>query len=289
MTKTILDPTIDYVFKLIFGDQRNIELLAGFLKAALDIPEEEYESLEIKDPFIKRELIDDKVAILDVKVHTTSKIVINVEIQVCSFPELRKRIVMYSVKMLNEQIKRGEDWSEAKRAVSIIIMNEVLVPEEEAYYNRYSLRNNKSGNEFCDLMELNILELPKLPEDSDNRTLWTWGKFLRSRSEKEFKMVAEKDPIVKKAVATLMELSEDEATRLRAEARERWLIDQRCRERYQYKKGRDEGIQIGTEQGIQIGTEQGIQIGTEKVFELLEQGYTVDEARKMIAGKRREK
>jgi hypothetical protein len=44
----------DFVFKLIFGDQKNADILTGFLKSVLDIPDEEYERIIIVDPHIKR-------------------------------------------------------------------------------------------------------------------------------------------------------------------------------------------------------------------------------------------
>ncbi|MDR2181696.1 MAG: Rpn family recombination-promoting nuclease/putative transposase, partial [Treponema sp.] len=54
MAHKILRPKTDFVFKLIFGDPRNIDILEAFLKAALDIPEDEYRNLVIVDPFLKR-------------------------------------------------------------------------------------------------------------------------------------------------------------------------------------------------------------------------------------------
>jgi predicted transposase/invertase (TIGR01784 family) len=110
MPKRILSPKNDFVFKLIFGDRRNTDILAEFLKAALKLPTEEYDHLVIGDPHLKREFEDDKMGILDVKVHTKNGIVINVEIQVVSSPELRDRIIVYVAKMLTEQVKRGDTW-----------------------------------------------------------------------------------------------------------------------------------------------------------------------------------
>jgi hypothetical protein len=67
-------------------------------------------------------------------------------------------------------------------------------------------------------------------------------------------MVAEKDAGVGQAMAVLMELSEDERTRLLAESREKFLWDQWGREKHQYSMGLEEGQNI--------------------VLELMEQGYT---------------
>ena len=38
MTESILPPKSNTVFQLLFGDQRNVELLADFLQSVLDIP-----------------------------------------------------------------------------------------------------------------------------------------------------------------------------------------------------------------------------------------------------------
>jgi hypothetical protein len=41
---------LDYVFKRIFGDQRNTDILAAFLMAALNLSEEEVDQIAIVDP-----------------------------------------------------------------------------------------------------------------------------------------------------------------------------------------------------------------------------------------------
>ena len=50
--KPLLPVKSDFVFKLIFGDQRNVDILAAFLKSVLDIPDAEYDRLTIVDPHI---------------------------------------------------------------------------------------------------------------------------------------------------------------------------------------------------------------------------------------------
>ncbi|MDR3165581.1 MAG: hypothetical protein LBU13_08380, partial [Synergistaceae bacterium] len=51
----------DLIFKMIFGDYRYIQIIRAFLIVALDIPAEEYESLEIIDPHLERDSPDDKL------------------------------------------------------------------------------------------------------------------------------------------------------------------------------------------------------------------------------------
>jgi predicted transposase/invertase (TIGR01784 family) len=75
-------PKVDVAFKLLFGDERSKNILTDFLKAALpELAEEEFAELTIVDPHLKREFIDDKLEILDVKVRTARGKSIDIDIQ----------------------------------------------------------------------------------------------------------------------------------------------------------------------------------------------------------------
>ncbi|MDR1249128.1 MAG: Rpn family recombination-promoting nuclease/putative transposase [Treponema sp.] len=240
MSKKFYPASFDYVFKRIFGDQRNIHILKAFLIAALDLPEEEFDRLEIIDPHLKREFHDDKMGILDVKVYHKSGVVINVEVQVEISQDLRKRIAFSIGKMLSEQIQRGDEYYRIERVVCIVICGGVLLSEEPEYYNTYSLRNARSGREFTDVMEINILEPEKLPSEPDDRRLFNWGQFFKAETPEELTMIADKDPAIKEAAALVMELNEDDAERMLADARWRWQMDHAALERKHYREGQEE-------------------------------------------------
>jgi predicted transposase/invertase (TIGR01784 family) len=241
MERPILSPKSDYIFKLIFGDERNLDILQNFLQAVLDLPASEYKHIAIVDPHLKREAEDDKLGILDVKIHTTSGSVIDVEIQVESVPNIRGRLVLYGSKMVAEQISKGDEYDTIKRVISIVITDYVLLPEEAAYHNVYRLLNTQSLRPFTDLLEFNTLELPKLPAEDERSDLWTWMRFLSCKQREEFEMVAEKNPQVKKAVSVLMDLSADERTRLLEESHEKYRRDVVSRMRGAWKEGNIEG------------------------------------------------
>jgi hypothetical protein len=50
MQKRFYPPSFDFMFKLVFEDQRNVTILRAFLLAALDLPETELDHLVIVDP-----------------------------------------------------------------------------------------------------------------------------------------------------------------------------------------------------------------------------------------------
>ena len=53
------------VFKLLFGDQRNVDLLIDFLKAVISLSEDDYSEIAVVDPHLIRKHPDKKLGILD--------------------------------------------------------------------------------------------------------------------------------------------------------------------------------------------------------------------------------
>ena len=215
----LLPVTSDFIFKLIFGDQRNVDILAAFLRAVLDIPDEEYERLVIVDPHIKKESVDDKYGILDVKLHTVSGSIIHIEIQVRVLPDMKARTIYSQSKLVTEQMSSGRKWSDIKRTITIVITSEVFMSEGDKYHHQFRYRTN-DGIEFTDLSEINTLDLGKLPPDDDSTELWCWMKFIKTDDEEVLDMLATRSPQIRKAVGVLKELSADEQTRMLYEKRE---------------------------------------------------------------------
>jgi len=222
--KPLLPVKSDFVFKRIFGDQRNVDVLADFLKSVLDIPDEEYESITVIDPHIKKESKNDKYGILDVKVHTKSKQVIHIEIQLKVFDEIKARTIYGQSKLITEQMSSGKNYAIIKRVVTIVITDEIFIHDSNRYHHQFRHRT-ADGIEFTNLVETNALELPKLPPDTDKSDLWYWMKFIKSDDEEALDMLAQKSPQMMKAVGVLKELSADEQERMLYEAREMARMD----------------------------------------------------------------
>jgi predicted transposase/invertase (TIGR01784 family) len=72
-----------------------------------------------------------------------------------------------------------------------------------------------------------------------------------AKSKEEFDMVAKTSPEIAKAVGVIMELSEDECTRLLAEEREKYRRDEEARREDAYEEGEKKGKQEGRQEGRQ--------------------------------------
>jgi predicted transposase/invertase (TIGR01784 family) len=184
MKDEIISPLYDYAFSQIFGSQQNIANTRAFLKALLDIPESDYDQLTIVSPILKRRSRHDKMSV--------------VELQVDKQSNMRSRIMYYAARLLSDQLNWGRDYGELRQVISIVICDHVLLDEEASYINVYEMRN-RGNKSFTDLMQIVILELPKLPEAEDSG-VWPWLKFFTCKSKEEFDMLASKYPELEGAV-----------------------------------------------------------------------------------------
>ncbi|MDR2481420.1 MAG: Rpn family recombination-promoting nuclease/putative transposase, partial [Spirochaetaceae bacterium] len=67
MAKDLLSPKTDVVFKLIFADENNADILADFIAAVTGLPADEFDEIKISDPHLRRFDAQDKLSILDLK------------------------------------------------------------------------------------------------------------------------------------------------------------------------------------------------------------------------------
>jgi predicted transposase/invertase (TIGR01784 family) len=93
------------------------------------------------------------------------------------------------------------------------------------------------------MQEIHTLELPKLPDASDDTQLWRWLRLMTARKECEMEALAKEGIELGKVVATIRRLSADEREQRLAEAEDKW--------QWSLKANRDEGIEIGEKRGKQ--------------------------------------
>ncbi|MDR3299098.1 MAG: Rpn family recombination-promoting nuclease/putative transposase [Candidatus Accumulibacter sp.] len=200
MSNDILSPCFDDVFKILFGDPHNGEILRAFLEATLPLPDDDYQEITLLNPFLPNERIGDKIGILDIKVKTAFGKMIDIEIQIANRAALHEHIVYYLAKMLTEQIGVGEHYGNIKPSIRILITDFAMIPDNGHYHNRFRLHDPETGADFADLLHFHTLELPKLPKKADGTKLWSWLEFLKTQNKEKLEMLAKTNQDVKKAV-----------------------------------------------------------------------------------------
>jgi predicted transposase/invertase (TIGR01784 family) len=218
---SILPPTNDWIFKLLFGDERHKDNTVALLKSFLDLPDEEFD-ISFMDTALKPEAMEDKAGIVDIKIKTRSGKILDVEIQVNPFPDLGKRISFYKSKLVVGQIDEGERYDVIRRVICVCILDYPFFRNAKEYLNRFVYYNPVNGLCFEDMPEeIYTMELPKVPDKSDGSAVWDWMQVLRGKRKEDFEMIAERNAEVRRAANTLYRLSEDPEVRAQMEYREK--------------------------------------------------------------------
>jgi predicted transposase/invertase (TIGR01784 family) len=240
--REILLPKNDFLFKLIFGNARNEKLLKSFLRALLDLPDDEF-GVVFLDTRLNPDFVDDKLCVLDIRIKTKTGKQIDVEMQVAGTAGMFERVCVYQAKMLNEQIGEGEWYGNVKKVISIIVADYRFIDggDEKRYHHCYRMHDSVDDTYFGDVEEIHVLELPKLPEDSDETPAWEWGKFIGAESEEDLDMVSAKNEVIKTAVKELYRVSSDADARRLYEMRERARMDEIGRAVYREQQAEARG------------------------------------------------
>jgi len=238
--KEYLNPKLDVVFRMIFADERNADILGDFLIAVLRIPREDVSEITVLDPTVALDMPNEKKSILDLKVILKSGRLVNVEIQIRNDAGMIPRLHYYKSRLVTGQVMSGKSYL-TLAPVSCVAIVDYSIYEDEKCHHRFRFYDTENEIEFSGYEEIHIIELPKADRCAGNPGLYDWIRFLNAKSKEEFDMLAEKNETVKKAVGVLAKLSADEASRMLAEAREKEVMDQMSRELIAKEDGKLEG------------------------------------------------
>jgi len=248
----LLNPKSDYVFKRIFGHTGNEEITKGLLRA---ITKENIEKIELDcNPITEKDLLDDKVGILDIKATLNNNINCDIEMQIVDKKNIEKRILFYWSKMYTSSIKEGLDYNVLKKGIVILITDYELekLKDLKQYVTNWKIRETKNPQIILtDDLEIYIIETNKAREDSEEE-LDNWIKFINNPEEK----VDMKNKEINKAKEVLEEISQDKHERYLAELRQKYIMDQKAIEDAGYDKGLKDGMEQGMEKGIQCGKQE---------------------------------
>ena len=128
---------LDVIFKRVFGDENNKDILAAMISALLEIPRESIKSIEISNVELPPEYYDQKFSRLDLRLNVDGKIV-NVEMQVNYEADFRERTLFYWSKIYSEELKAGDEYGELKNTYCVNIINFNLFDCED-YHSHFKV------------------------------------------------------------------------------------------------------------------------------------------------------
>ena len=108
MSKNLFNLKNDYIFKRTFGYSGDEDVTQIFLR---DILKTNISNISLNNNTItEKELLDDKVGILDIKAVINNHVQCDIEMQVVKQCDIEKRIVFYWSKMFSNQLKSGQTY-----------------------------------------------------------------------------------------------------------------------------------------------------------------------------------
>lgn len=260
----LLKLTNDYIFKRTFGYKGEEEVTKVFLKDLLEIKEIELD----KNTITEKDIITDKVEIMDIKAQLNNNMECDIEMQVVNQKNIEKRILFYWSKIYSKTIKEGNGYGALKKSVVVLIADFEFdrFKSIEKYLSKWKIREEDYPKiVLTDVLEIYIIELPKYSKYGVNEkieSLNLWVSFIKNPevvimiNKNDSKTVKETKQAINKAKKRLEELSNDEHERYLADLREKYTRDQYEIQAYGYDKGIEEGRKEGKLEGIIEGRKE---------------------------------
>ena len=256
----------DYVFKRIFGKGGNERILKSLLEAILKI---DIQKIEIKNPEIPKETIEEKLSILDIKAEINEDTIIDIEIQVGNTASIERRLVIYESKLIAGEMKVSEKYQNTKNAIVICIVNDNIIKRnaysslamlkyEETEDIRYVDMGYEQEDQYLTKMcKYYIIELPKFkkrkPKTGDMLEKWL---YVIGGDRKMIEECKKENGEIKEAVEQLTQMSADEYERELYEIRERSRLTYNTEMYEARRKGLEEGEKIGEKRGENRGKQK---------------------------------
>ncbi|MGL5380278.1 Rpn family recombination-promoting nuclease/putative transposase [Clostridium sp.] len=213
MSRRLLNPKVDFIFKKIFGSENHPNILISFLNAVMK-PVDKIVSVAINNTEITKDFLEDKFSRLDVKATTNKGEVINIEIQIKNEYNMIKRSLYYWSKLYEEQLSEGDKYETLSRTVCINILDFKYL-DNDRFHNGYRLKEIETNEELTDIQEIHFIEIPKLKDLDDNTNVDTidmleaWIQFLKDPESNVVRQLEFSKEEIKEAKDELYRLSRD--------------------------------------------------------------------------------
>ena len=263
-------------FKKVFAKDENNGELKDLLEAILEM---KIEKVEVKNPELPKDALDEKLSILDIKAQINEDTIIDIEMQVTNKYNIGERSSLYLSKLVAGQLSASQEYKKLKKAISINILNFNYF-ETNTYHNVAHMKFEETREDkYVDMgyereqqiatpkLEMHFIELPKfIKKNGETNTKlekWLW---LLAGKEEKIKMAEKEDFELSKAIEELKRMNLTETEEEVYEARQKAIWDYNS----QMLAAKEDGFEKGKEEGLKVGK---ISI----VKKLLKKGMTIEE------------
>lgn len=268
-----VDPMSDWGFKMLFGTEKNKDILIGLLNALL--PDRQIMSIEYSKTENLGTTPKERKAIFDVSCTTNSGERIALEMQNSEQEFFEDRCLYYSTFLIQNQAKKGK-WNYRLTPVYMISIvnfafaNEYDNPEGKRWISKrvyqYTITEEETGKPMT--KNLTFISLEVAPFDKKTYQLDShldkWMYLLKNLAKLKERPAVFEDEIFTRLfeAAEIAGLTKDELEQYEHDIMNE--NDYRNALDFAKKKGMLEGHKKGMQQGVQQGIRQGMQQGMQR-------------------------
>jgi len=233
-----IDPTVDWVFKVLFGSEANKDILLSFLNSILK-PTQPIIDVQLLNPYNEREFKKDKLTIVDIKAKGTDGSIYQIEMQLSIFAALSARMVYNISDLYRGQLKAGQDFNELRPVISIWILTNTLFPDSPWFHHRFQFQDARMDPQTNDIQRvilphqvIHTLELPKWSHPQhplDDESAWLY--FLKEAKNWHELPPDLNLPIMQRVMQTMEQFSEKQRAYHKYQDRVNYLRQQRSIEK----------------------------------------------------------
>ena len=249
----ILKLKLDIIFKRIFGDPANKNIIKTFIEDLLELPQGSIQELYMDNVELVPENIDHKFSRLDLKIKVDDMIV-NIEMQVNYEYYFNDRTLFYWSKLYSGELMDGEEYDKLRQTICINIVNFNLFKSDD-YHSHFKIMEKTRHEVLTEKFAIHFFELKKINKRRNKKRMEDWLDLINAETEGDLMDIQKETsiPEVKEVIFKLRELSADEQLKWDVYYREKRLHD----EASALSGARKEGIEIGRAEGRAEGRIEG--------------------------------
>ncbi|MCD7922167.1 MAG: Rpn family recombination-promoting nuclease/putative transposase [Clostridiales bacterium] len=218
--------TNDYMFRAVLQQSKNS--LKSLIASLLHLAPESILSVEITNPIILGNTIDEKTFFLDIAVLLNNYLCINLEMQVLNEHNWTERSLNYLCRTFTA-IPKGADYIDTNPAVHIGFLNFTPFPDIPEFYATYQMLNIRNHHLYSDKFTLSVVDLTQIklatPEDKQFH-IDRWATLFKATTWEDIKMLAKNHQELTEPAETLYQLNAEENIRLQCQARQDYYMYQ---------------------------------------------------------------
>lgn len=216
---------------------------------------------------------------LDIQALLNDGIIVNIEMQVRDLDNIEQRNEIYVAKTISRHFLRKEKYENAKKVISINILNYNLFGFEEYISETVTVLEKHRDYKVNSILKTYYIELPKFREadvDMDEKQN-QWLAFIDDMDRGKIEMAEKKNKIIKEAKIEMNYLTGEAEVRRLAELMDKWESDRASEISCATRKGLQQGEK---KKQIEIATKMlRKNINMQEIMELT--GLEIEEINKL--------